>query len=89
MQPEDLEQDENVVVRIPEAGDALLTVQEVAELLEVSPETLLDWATAGKGPPFYSWARTPFYRQEEVVLWLLDQGQHPVTVLIEGRKVRH
>jgi hypothetical protein len=62
----------DVVVRIPEAGMPLLTVEEVAELLHVSEEVLHLWAKNGEGPPFYSWAKTPFYLRSEVSRWLWD-----------------
>ena len=65
-----------------------MTIEEVSELLDVSEQTLLDWAAVSEGPPFYSWAKTPFYRREEVLLWMLDQPEPPVSILIEGRRVR-
>jgi hypothetical protein len=65
--------EEEYVVRIPEAGDVLLTAEEVADMLNVSEATLRQWATIGKGPPYYGWAQTPFYRSVEVEHWLLDE----------------
>ena len=82
---EEAQEQEEVVVRIPEAGDALLTVAELSELLDVPEGTLHEWAAIGKGPALYGWAKMPFYRMEEVVLWLHDQPGR--TVLLDGKKV--
>ena len=60
----------DVTLRIPEAGVALLSVEEVADLLHISEATLHHWASEGDGPPFYGWAKTPFYRRSEVSSWL-------------------
>jgi hypothetical protein len=58
------------VLRIPDKGASLLTCEEVAEMLRVPEATLVRWASHGLGPPFYGWAKTPFYRRTEVLSWL-------------------
>lgn len=85
-QPQIAPEEEEVVIRIPEATDALLTVAELSELLGIPEHTLLEWAAMGKGPALYGWAKMPFYRMEEVVLWLHDRPG-PITVLLDGKKV--
>jgi len=62
----------DIVLRIPEAGVRLMSPTEVAEMLNVSEATLRRWAAEGEGPPFYSWAKEPFYLRSEVSQWLVD-----------------
>ena len=67
-----LAEEAEIILRIPEAGVALMSSREVAHLLRIPEDTLLHWAATGEGPPFYSWAKTPFYLREEVAVWLTD-----------------
>lgn len=62
----------DVVLRIPEAGVRLMSPGELAELLNVSEATLRRWAYDQEGPPFYSWAKEPFYLRSEVTQWLRE-----------------
>lgn len=77
------------VVRIPEAGSPLLTVDETAEFLHVSAAVLQAWAKVGLGPPFYGWAKTPFYLRDEVGAWLGGQPSILAAILaaeLEGNR---
>lgn len=50
--------------------ERLLTAAEVADLLGVSPGTILDWHEAEKGPPAFKIGRAVRFRREEVEAWL-------------------
>jgi hypothetical protein len=65
-----VEEEGDAILRVPEAGESLLTPAEAAVLLRVSEEALAHWASFGVGPPFYGWAKTPFYRRSEVLGWM-------------------
>lgn len=52
-------------------GDALLTTDEVASWLRVSPSTLCRWRQSGSGPRVLWLARAvPRYRRDDVQRWL-------------------
>lgn len=52
-------------------GDALMTTDEVAAWLRVSPATLCRWRQSGDGPRCLWLARgVPRYRREDVTGWL-------------------
>lgn len=52
-------------------GDALMTTDEVAGWLRVSPATLCRWRQCGSGPPALWLARgVPRYRRDDVQQWL-------------------
>lgn len=47
----------------------LLTTEEVAALLKVSPATLVDWRHDLKGPRWYKMAREVRYKLEDLLEW--------------------
>ena len=47
----------------------LLTTEEVAGLLRVSPKTLVDWRHDGKGPTYHKFGRMVRYRLSDVIVW--------------------
>lgn len=51
----------------------LLTVQEVAELLRVSPGTIRAWIAKGEGPPAMRFGKQIRYRPERVMKWVEEQ----------------
>ena len=56
---------------------AFLTVQEVAELLRVSPGTVRAWIAKGEGPPMLRFGKQIRYRPERVMEWVEQQeGGH-------------
>ncbi len=50
-----------------------LTVQEVAELLRVSPGTVRAWIARGEGPPAMRFGKQIRYRPERVMEWVEEQ----------------
>jgi excisionase family DNA binding protein len=55
----------------------LLTVEEVAEWLKVSPQTVRVWRYRGKGPRVIKVGHHPRYRRADVESWLLGQTTDP------------
>lgn len=56
---------------------AFLTVQEVADLLRVSPGTIRAWIAKGEGPPMMRFGKQIRYRPERVMEWVEQQeGGH-------------
>lgn len=54
-----------------------LTVQEVAEMLRVSPATVRAWIAQGEGPPAVRFGKQIRYRPERVMEWVEEQeGGH-------------
>jgi excisionase family DNA binding protein len=51
-------------------SDRLLRAREVAELLDLSPGTVLDWWEAGRLPGFRLSSRAVRFRESEVLAWL-------------------
>ena len=49
--------------------ERLLTARELAELLGVSPSTVLDWFEAGRLPGF-ELGRAVRFRETEIAAWL-------------------
>jgi excisionase family DNA binding protein len=60
------------VVTVP-AEMVFLTVQEVADLLRVSPGTVRAWAAKGEGPPSIRFGKQIRYRPEKVEEWVQEQ----------------
>jgi excisionase family DNA binding protein len=58
-------------------SDRLLRAREVAELLDLSPATVLDWWEAGKLPGFRLSSRAVRFRESEVLAWLEDRHVAP------------
>lgn len=52
-----------------------LTVQEVAELLRVSPATVRAWIARGDGPPAMRFGKQIRYRPESVMEWIEQQEE--------------
>ena len=50
--------------------DDLLTLQEVAELLDVSPNTIYYWRYQGTGPKGHRVGRRIRYKRSDIVEWL-------------------
>lgn len=55
------------------AEPMFLTVQEVAELLRVSPATVRAWIAKGEGPPAMRFGKQIRYRPERVMEWVEEQ----------------
>lgn len=55
------------------ATPMFLTVQEVAELLRVSPATVRAWIAKGEGPPAMRFGKQIRYRPERVIEWVEQQ----------------
>ena len=59
-------------------SDQLLTVTQVADLLQVPPQTLYGWRTRGDGPPGLKVGRHLRYRRDDLMRWLSDLDQTTV-----------
>lgn len=57
------------------AEPMFLTVQEVAELLRVSPATVRAWIAKGEGPPAMRFGKQIRYRPERVMGWVEQQEE--------------
>jgi excisionase family DNA binding protein len=51
-------------------SDRLLKAREVAELLGLSPATVLDWFESGRLPGFKLSTRAVRFRESEILAWL-------------------
>ena len=58
----------------PHAGDELLTMQEVADVVRVPAATLRYWRHLGTGPRSFRIGRSVRYWRTEVFAWLDDQA---------------
>lgn len=56
------------------AGDELLTLQQVAELLEVSTNTVYYWRYQGTGPKGHRVGRQVRYWKRDVLEWLQERA---------------
>jgi hypothetical protein len=67
--------------RAPELPDDLLTPPQLAELLNVTPQTIRNWCKAPDGLPHYSRelrGHTRYYISEsEAIEWLEEEGLLP------------
>ena len=61
----------------PHAGDELMTMQEVADIVRVPVATLRYWRHLGTGPRSFRIGRSVRYWHTEVVHWLEEQSSHP------------
>jgi len=59
----------------PHAGDELLTMQEVANVVRVPAATLRYWRHLGTGPRSFRIGRSVRYWRTEVFAWLDDQAK--------------
>lgn len=48
----------------------IMSVEEVAVALDVTPHTLYIWRADGRGPKFVKLGRTVFYRRADVQEWI-------------------
>lgn len=55
--------------------DRLLRAREVAELLGLSPATVLDWWESGRLPGFKLSSRAVRFRESEVIAWLEERRE--------------
>ncbi|HEY8725914.1 MAG TPA: helix-turn-helix domain-containing protein [Gaiellaceae bacterium] len=55
------------------SGDRLLRAREVADLLGLSPATVLDWFESGRLPGFKLSSRAVRFRESEVLAWLEER----------------
>jgi integrase len=67
--------DETTWERSPDAGDleAVLTAQEAARFLKLSPRTLEKWRSEGAGPPVLRMGRRVAYARRDLVRWLAEE----------------
>jgi len=61
----------------PHAGDELLTIAEVADVLRVPVATLRYWRHLGTGPRSFRVGRGVRYWHNEVTSWLQSQSDGP------------
>ena len=61
----------------PHAGDELLTMQEVADLVRVPLATLRYWRHLGTGPRSFRIGRSVRYWHTDVLHWLEEQSRRP------------
>ncbi len=54
----------------------LLTERQVAALLQISPKTLRNWRTLGKGPSWRKYGRFVRYDRQDVQLWITHAPLH-------------
>ena len=59
------------------AGDELLTMQEVADLVRVPLATLRYWRHLGTGPRSFRIGRSVRYWHTDVLHWLEEQSRRP------------
>ena len=73
-----------MTARVPASGsDAsdspllprLLTVGELADLLQIPPKTIYTWRYKGIGPPAVPIGRYLRFRAEDVAVWLEDRAE--------------
>jgi predicted DNA-binding transcriptional regulator AlpA len=50
--------------------DALLNVEDAAEVLNLKSQTLNEWRTRRVGPPFCKLGRSVRYRMSDLTLWV-------------------
>ena len=48
----------------------LLTQDELAAVLDVSPETLREWRRIKQGPDYVKAGKTVMYREKDVIRWI-------------------
>ena len=53
----------------------LLSVQELANLLQIPPKTVYSWRYEGKGPPAVPIGKYLRFRVEDVLAWLDDRAE--------------
>lgn len=68
-------------------GDELLTLQQVAELLDVSPNTIYYWRYQGTGPRGHKVGKWVRYWRSDVIAWMSERTD-PVSGLAHVRRGR-
>jgi hypothetical protein len=63
----------------------LLSTDEAAELLGLSPHTLSKWRITGMGPPFQSLGRRCLYEPETLRLWAASRAKKSTSERMEDR----
>jgi excisionase family DNA binding protein len=58
-----------------QAGDRLMSLTDVSEMLGIPVHTLYRWRSKGDGPVGYRVGRHVRYRREAVEAWLEQQGK--------------
>ena len=61
----------------PHAGDELMSMQEVADIVRVPVATLRYWRHLGTGPRSFRIGRSVRYWHTEVLRWLENQSNNP------------
>ncbi len=61
----------------PHAGDELMSMQEVADVVRVPVATLRYWRHLGTGPRGFRVGRSVRYWQTDVLRWLENQSDSP------------
>ena len=54
--------------------DRLMTTRDVADFLQINPNTLEQWRVRGRGPDFVRVGSRVRYRREDVEAWLRERG---------------
>jgi hypothetical protein len=62
----------------PPLDDDLLTNEQAAGFLRISPETLLTWRCRQRGPAYYKIGRFAYYRVADLKAWREAQRREPV-----------
>jgi len=71
-------------------GSELLTTNEAARLVKVSPRTLEKWRRTGAGPQYYVLGSVVRYRLEDILVWAAARVREctPKGALIREEKER-
>jgi hypothetical protein len=59
----------------------LLTEEEFAAMVRITMQTLAIWRVKGYGPPFVKFGRKPFYRIDDIKVWMDTHVEWPVNTL--------
>ncbi len=57
--------------------DELLSNDQAAAFLKISPETLLTWRCRHRGPAYYKIGRFAYYRVADIKTWRETQRREP------------
>ncbi len=67
-------------------NERLLRAREVAELLDLSPSTVLDWFEADPPKlPGFKVGRAVRFRESEILAWLEARRRGPALESVQGR----
>jgi predicted DNA-binding transcriptional regulator AlpA len=70
-------------------GFGLISPEELAQLLELQPETLSNWRANYKGPPYLHIGRKVYYRRSDVDAWLVSITVRPKSSSADERDEEH